>query len=267
MCGIPTRISVRVIARDGKFLGDDIGGAQVTVRDAWTKELLAQGVTTGTSGPNGPDGVMCVSLRRGQPLPITGASVFEVCLDLDRPRLLEFTAYGPLAARQSANTVSATQWVYPGKNLVEGDGFLLEIPGLIVQIVEPPTHYAPAVLPDLHIRANVAMMCGCPIEPKSGKAKICCELPDPDQPWLPEEFEVKAVIRSPGGDRVVIPLAFTQTPPVNAPGEFTATWTPPAAGGVFEITVYAYQASTGNTGVDVATLVAPTVTAEASARA
>jgi hypothetical protein len=267
MCGVPTRISVRVIARDGKFLGDDIGGAQVTVRDAWTKELLAQGVTTGTSGPNGTDGVMCVTLRRGQPLPTTGASVFDVCLDLDRPRLLEFTAYGPLAARQSANTVSATQWVYPGKNIVEGDGFLLEIPGLIVQIVDPPTHYAPAVLPELYIRANVAMMCGCPIEPKSGKAKICCELPDSDQPWLPEEFEVKAIIRSPAGNRIVIPLVFTQNPPQSAPGQFTATWIPPASGGVFEITVYAYQAATGNTGVDVATLVAPSVAPEPSANA
>jgi hypothetical protein len=262
MCGIPTRISVRAIARDGKFLGDDIGGAQVTVRDAWTRELLAQGVTRGNSGPNEPDGVMCVSLRRGQPLPDTGASVFEVCLDLDRPRLLEFTAYGPLAARQSANTVSATQWVYPGKNIVEGNGFLLEIPGLIVQIVEPPTHFSPVVLPELYIRANVAMMCGCPIEPKSGKAKICCELPDADQPWLPEEFEVNAIIHSPAGDRVVIPLVFTQTPPANQPGQFTATWVPPAAGGVFEITVFAHQAATGNTGVDVATVIAPVVAPE-----
>ena len=41
---------MRAIARDGKFLGDDIGGALITVRDAWTKELLAQGVTTGASG-------------------------------------------------------------------------------------------------------------------------------------------------------------------------------------------------------------------------
>jgi hypothetical protein len=256
---VPTKIAVRVIARDGKFLGDDIGGALVTVRDAATKELLAQGVTSGGSGENGPGGVMCVRLRRGQPLPTAGASVFNVCLDLDRPRQVEITAFGPLGARQSANTVSATQWVYPGKDIVEGDGFLLELPGLIVQLVEPPTHYAPKVLPELRLRANVAMMCGCPIEPKTGKQKICGELPDDEQPWLPGEFEVKAIIRSTSGEAVVVPLAFTQTPPAYAPGEFTASWKPPAKGGIFEITVYAYQAATGNTGVDVATLVAPAV--------
>jgi len=257
MSGIPTKICVRAIARDGKFLGDDIGGALITVRDALTKELLAHGVTTGTSGPNEPDGVMCVSLRRGQPLPTTGASVFNACLDLDQPRCIEVTAYGPLAARQSANTVSATQWIYPGKDIVEGNGFLLEIPGLIVQIVDPPTHFAPAVLPELHIRANVAMMCGCPISPKTGKAKFCPGLPDKDQPWLPEEFEVRAIIRSAGMDPVEIPLVFSELPPGNPPGQFTGTWTPPAPGGILAITVYAYQASTGNTGVDLATVVAP----------
>jgi hypothetical protein len=260
MSGIPTAISVRVIARDGKFLGDDIGGALVTVRDAATKELLAQGTTSGGSGPNAPDGVMCVRLRRGQPLPTTAASAFNLCLDLDGPRRIEVTAYGPLAARQSANTVSATQWVYPGKDIRAGNGFLLELPGLIVQIVDPPTHFAPQVLPELPIRANVAMMCGCPIEPKHGSARICPDLPDNDQPWLPEEFEVKAVIRSTGGSTgytVEIPLTFTEIPPGNPAGQFTGIWKPPAAGGIFELTVYAYQAATGNTGVDLATLIAP----------
>ena len=40
---VPTKVCVRVIARDGKFLGDDIGGASITIRDAQTRELLAKG--------------------------------------------------------------------------------------------------------------------------------------------------------------------------------------------------------------------------------
>ena len=167
MNAICTEITVRVIARDGKFLGDDIGGASITIRDAQTKELLAQGITSGGSGPNKHGGVMCVSLRRGEPIPDTGASAFTTFLPLDRPRRIEVTAYGPLGARQSANTVSATQWIYPGKGITGGNGFLLELPGLIVQIVHPPTHYTPASLPSLTIQANVAMMCGCPIDYKT----------------------------------------------------------------------------------------------------
>src|ERR1700722_3897065 len=66
---VSTKVFVRVIARDGKFLGDDIGGAAITIRDAHTRELLAKGTTSGGSGLNGPGGVMCASLRRGEPIP------------------------------------------------------------------------------------------------------------------------------------------------------------------------------------------------------
>lgn len=252
-----THITVRVIAKDGKFLGDDIGGALVTVRDALTRELLAQGVTAGGSGPNDVGGVMCVSLRRGQPIPNNGASEFAVTLDLTAPRLIEVTAFGPLAARASANTVSATQWVYPGKDITAGDGFLLEIPGLIVQIIHPPTHFTPKSLPELRIRANIAMMCGCPIEPKSGNSKNCCELPDDEQPWLPDEFEVEAAVHSGGKTVAEVPLAFVPVQSAGTPGQFAGIWVPPAAGGIFEITVYAYQKANGNTGVDMATVVVP----------
>jgi hypothetical protein len=45
-----TTIEVRAIAAGGKFLGDDIGGAEVTVRDAGTGELVASGRVRGDSG-------------------------------------------------------------------------------------------------------------------------------------------------------------------------------------------------------------------------
>ena len=47
---VPTDITVRVRAKDAKFVGDTMGGARVTIRDAETGELLAKGVTTGTTG-------------------------------------------------------------------------------------------------------------------------------------------------------------------------------------------------------------------------
>lgn len=78
-----------------------------------------------------------ICLTRSEVLPVDEASVFTVSLDLDEPRLIRVTAYGPLAAQQSANTVSLTQWVYPGKNITggaKGGGFLLEVAGLVVQI-------------------------------------------------------------------------------------------------------------------------------------
>ena len=250
---ISTKVCVRVIARDGKFLGDDVGGASVIIRDAHTGQLLAQGTTSGSSGLDGPGGVMCASLRHGEPIPTTDASSYTAELKLDRPRRIEITAHGPLGIPESANTVTATQWVYPGKDIVEGDGFLLEVPGLIVQIVSPTKNYRThSALP---IQAHVAMMCGCPIDYKNSESMmICPELPAGQQPWLPNEFEVSAVICGANGATTTIPLQFAET--ADTPGQFTGVWDQPLPG-TYEITVYAYQKATGNTGVDVARILIP----------
>jgi hypothetical protein len=247
----PTEIVVRVIAKDGKFLGDDIGGALVTLRDIQTGELLASGPTSGGSGPVE---VMCQARQRGTAIPTgsgaDGASAFKVTLDLEKARLIEFSAVGPLAAQGSENRVSATQWVYPGRNLNQGDGLLLEIPGLVVQIVEPPTHFLPQVAPPrITIRANVTMMCGCPIG-----AKPLCGSSAPS-PWRPNEFEVTADIIGPG-TRVSVQMAFDVNAPGNAPSQFLAYYQAKGAG-IYDITVCAYQRKNGNTGVARATVILP----------
>jgi hypothetical protein len=249
---VSTKICVRVIARDGKFLGDDVGGASITIRDAHTKELLAKGTTSGSSGLDGPGGVMCASLRRGEPIATTNASSYTADLKLTAPRRIEITAYGPLGIPQSANAVSATQWVYPGKDIVEGDGFLLEVPGLIVQILSPSTNVDAKSIAELPIQAHVAMMCGCPIDYKTEASQLVCpELPSDQQPWLPNEFEVAAVICGANGAQTTIPLQFVEG--AATPGQFAGIWEQPLPGS-HEISVYAYQKATGNTGVDMTTI-------------
>jgi hypothetical protein len=242
-----TQIDVRVIAKGGKYLGDDIGGALVTIQDVHTGELLARGTTSGGSGQQN---LMEICVTRSEVLPVDEASVFTVSLDLHEPRLIRATAYGPLAAQQSANTVSLTQWVYPGKNItggIGGGGLLLEIPGLVVQILNPPTHFLPKTAPkEIEIRANVTMMCGCPI----GVA-----------PWNPEEFDVSASIKPVGSNAVELPLKFDANAPDGAPSQFTNKWQTPqnetAQPEIYEITVSAFQRKTGNTGVDKATVIIP----------
>ena len=254
-----TTVAVRVIARDGKFLGDDIGGAHIVLRDALTKELLAQGYTAGGSGQNGTGGVMCVALKRGDPLPTNDASVFLAQLTLDRPRRIEITAFGPLGALGSANTVSATQWVYPGLSIEQGNGFLLEMPGLIVQIIDPVTHYAPSLIPSFFtIRANVAMMCGCPISNKPDNA--ICPGPGKSQPWPVDDFAVSAsIVYIPNGGKaqnaISVPLTFN--PAFGTAGQFVGTFGSPTVPsplplGSYQITVYGFQPKNGNTGVDTA---------------
>jgi hypothetical protein len=242
-----TPLTVRVIARGGKFLGDDIGGALITVRDAQTGEILASGRTHGTSGPAT---VMTQPLLRTMPIPTIDSTVnppaeachFDVELDLKAPRLLEISAYGPLGAMQGAHTVTTTHWIYPGKSQTVGDGLVLEIPGLLVQILSPPTHWMPTTLspPLIEIQANVTMMCGCPITP----ANV----------WPPQDFEVTATIRE--NDAVVAEFPLTFDVSVPYPSQFIGSWTAPAPG-IYELTIAAYQTTSGNTGLNVATFIVP----------
>ena len=112
---VPTHITVRVKTKDAKFMGTGIGGALVTIKDAETGELLAKGVTEGTSGNTNL--IMKTPKARGVPISDQNAAKFEATLDIDEPRYVEVTAYGPLSQRQSANKASATQWVVPGKHI------------------------------------------------------------------------------------------------------------------------------------------------------
>lgn len=246
--GTQTQLDVRVIAKGGKYLGNDIGGALVTIEDVRTGELLARGTTNGGSGVQN---LMDICVTRSEVLTVRKASVFSTSLDLDAPRLVRITAYGPLAAQQSANTVSQTQWVYPGRNVTGGEkggGFLLEIPGLIVQVINPPTHCMPASNPEsLQIRANVTMMCGCPISPNTD--------------WKPEEFKVTVAIKGPDDYLVGLALNFDDKAPYGMPSQFIRDWRVPknktSALQIYEITVSAFQPKTGNTGVDRATIIIP----------
>ncbi len=239
--GIPTQIDVRVVAKFGKYLGDDIGGALITIHDLRSGELLARGNTAGGSGVKN---LMDIAVTRAQVLTTEQASVFTTILDLDEPRLIKVTAHGPLAAQQSANTVSQTQWVYPGRDV---NGFLLEIPGLVVQVLNPPTHFLPANAPQqIDIRANVTMMCGCPIA---------------NAPWTPDLFEVVALIRQGEAYALEFPLVFDAKAPDGIPSQFAVSWPVPknetGQPEIYEITVFAFQQLTGNTGVDKVTVIIP----------
>jgi hypothetical protein len=239
--GVPTTVTVRAIANGGRFLGDDIGGAMVTIRDAISKEVLSSGVTRGGSGPAD---LMTISTTRSQPVPDEDAAAFETTLMLVEPRLVEVSVFGPLAAQGSARHASVTRWLQPGDAAPNGNQVLLVLDGLIVQFLNPPTHFLPTTSPPLPIdlHANVTMMCGCPI--------------GPNEAWQPQDFQVSATISGPNGGRDAVVLAWNSAADDGAPSQFIGTWTAPASG-VYMVTVTAYQASLDNVGVDRATFTVP----------
>jgi hypothetical protein len=225
----PTNITVRVISKDAKFIGTSMGGAHVTIRDAKTGELLTEGDTRGGTGDT--NRIMRAPRQRGVPLSTEGTAGFSATLDLDRPRLIEVSAVGPSSPAQSANRVSATQWVVPGKHLTGGDGWLLEMPGFAVDLLDPPAQVKLSRTVDqVVLQAKVTMMCGCPIMPGGL--------------WDADRYEVTALIFKDGQAAGEVPLTFAGTT-----SQFSGTLNTREPGH-YEALVYAYDPETGNTGVD-----------------
>jgi hypothetical protein len=225
----PTQLEVRVLSKGAKFVGTSMGGVEITVRDADSGELLAQGVTAGGTGDTGR--IMKTPAKRHDPVSTPDAAVFRTTLELERPRRIEISALGPLAQRQSASRVSSTMWMVPGKHVRGGDGWLLELPGFAVDVLAPPAHVRIGSAPQkVEVRANVVMMCGCPIEPGGL--------------WDANRFEVRAVVLRDGQKQGEVPMRYA-----GSTSQFAAE-IDASAPGAFEVLVYAHDPENGNTGLD-----------------
>lgn len=223
----PTHVTIRVISKGAKFVGSAMGGVQITVKDVETGKVLASGLTVGGTGDTAR--IMKSPRSAGTQLFTEGAAEFRATIDLDEPRYLEVTAHGPLGRRQAANSVSATQWIVPGKHVTEGDAWLLEMPGLVVEVLAP-VRDAKLTPQMIHLKANVTMMCGCPL--------------GPDTDWNIADFDVRAVLKRDGRRLAEIPLEYA-----GSHSQFEAQYEAHEPG-TYEAIVYAYQRGNGNTGLD-----------------
>ena len=225
----PTDIVVHVIAKDAKFIGTETGGAQVTLRDADTGEILAQGLTSGATG-NTPK-IMSNGHARRDTLSDDTAAKFAATLDIQRPRRITATATGPMLLKNAAMTVSSTQWVLPGKSVSGGDGWVLELPGFAITLTEP----LPATV-DLHgsaarvpLKAKITMQCGCPITPGGI--------------WDANKLQLAVMLEHGSTSYPATPLSYAGQPS-NFNGEIVLT-----EPGSYMVDVYAYDPSNGNTGL------------------
>jgi hypothetical protein len=224
-----TDITVRVIARHAMFVGDLVEGAQVTVTDAASGEVLAQGVTAGQAGD--AKRMMGTARTRGTPLAEEMDAHFSATLELDEPRYVQVTVFGPLQRRKSATKTSMTQWIVPGRHLTGGDGWVVELAGFVVHgSLAASTISLADSGAGVTVEAEVFPMCGCPVRPGFY--------------WNADSYEVAALVKR-GDTRIGrYPLRYADTS-----SDFAGTF-PIELPGVYDITVYAYDPSSGNTGVD-----------------
>lgn len=226
-----TLVTVRAKAKDAKFIGSSIGGAQITIREADSGTILATGLTEGGTGNT--TRIMSQPHNRYDQLSDVNTAAFRAELMLEEPVFVTIEARSPAHHRQSQVVASTQMWLIPGKDILD-DGVVLEIPGFIVDILAPRTHQSLEIdsLPNrmLTIQANIVMMCGCTIT--DGGL------------WNAREMEVRAIIKRNEEVWRTIPMGVTE------PNLFTVQ-TMIDDPGSYQVTVYAFDPRTANTGVDI----------------
>lgn len=226
----PTKVIVRAKAKDAKFIGTGIGGAYIIIRNQLTGEILAKGVTTGASGNT--ELIMNTPYTRNMSLTDEKTAKFETLIDIKEPTFVTIEAIAPVNRKSATVTVSTQVWLVPGK-AIDGEGIVLEIPGFILDILEPQTHQVIQITSlknnQLKIKINLVMMCGCVIN----KGGI----------WNADNIDVKALVKKEGTSQNEVVLK-------NSQDNIFEGLLPVSDKGSYEIQVYAYDKVTKNTGVD-----------------
>ena len=221
-----TTVMVRAQSKDAKFIGSSIGGAKVIIRNAITGEIMAEGITEGSTGDTGR--IMSEPKERGKELTDESTAGYLAELDIDSPVFVTVEVIAPINKKQARVSSSTQLWVIPGKNIT-GDGVVLEVPGFVVDILSPQTHERIASPAEVEISANIIMMCGCPIT----EGGI----------WNAAQYEIEAIIKEKEEGTRKVDLE-VQEKPSTFSGKTTLQ------SGYYEITVIAFDPATGNTGLD-----------------
>jgi len=222
-----TKIMIRAVARDAKVIGTHVGGARITVRDAATGEILAQGIQQGGTGDT--DVIMKKPRTRGMTVYGTAdASGFLAVLHLEKPTVVEVSAEGPLGNAQATQRTSKTLLLVPGEDVL-GEGILLEIHGFIVTSLAPAPDAKVQAGSPLEVRATVTMACGCPTEP--------------DGLWDANKIRVVARLLRDGKVESEIPMTYA-----GVQNTFHAEM-PVASPGALELQVLAMDPASANFGI------------------
>ena len=159
----PTTIIVRVVAHGSMVLGQDVGGARVTITDVASGRILAAGLQQGEAGDQNQ--IMRTPRMMGEPAYSSRPSAsFSTTLELAAPTLVDITAEGPLAYPAAAQRASKRVWLIPGQDLIH-DGIVLTLNGYIVQITHPRPNEPLIAREDVTLRASVRTLSGSLVRP------------------------------------------------------------------------------------------------------
>ncbi|OGQ13019.1 MAG: hypothetical protein A2026_04020, partial [Deltaproteobacteria bacterium RBG_19FT_COMBO_46_12] len=151
-----TKVIVRVVSKDSKVIGSGVGGALVRIKNLETGEILAQGKQEGGTGDT--DRIMVQPRKRGAVIFGTpDAAFFQAEIPLDKPTQIEIYTEAPLGYPHANQKGSKTLTLIPGKHIL-GEGVIIELNGLIVNILSPSPKESLKKGEGVLVRAEVRML-------------------------------------------------------------------------------------------------------------
>lgn len=158
-----TEVLVRVVAHGAMVLGDDVGGARITITDVATGQVLASGLQRGEPGDQNQ--IMRTPHLMEEPQYSSRPSAsYRTTLQLDRPTQVEIAAQGPLGYPRAMQRASQTVLLIPGQDM-HHDGIVLQLYGFLVQIEEPVAGTALIAKEDVKLKASVRTLSGSWVRP------------------------------------------------------------------------------------------------------
>jgi hypothetical protein len=159
----PTTVLVRVVAHGAMVLGQEVGGARVTITDVATGSILITGLQQGEAGDQNQ--IMRTPHMMEEPIySARPAAAFTTTLELQKPTLVEVSAEGPLAYPAAMQKTSKTLLLIPGQDLTH-DGIVLHLYGYLVQIEWPKPPEPLVAKDDVKLRASVRTLSGSLVRP------------------------------------------------------------------------------------------------------
>jgi hypothetical protein len=153
---VPTKVIVRVVSKDSKVIGSGVGGALIKIKNLETGEILAQGKQEGDTGDT--DRIMVQPHRRGEVLYGTpGTAFFQAEVPLDKPTQVEIYTEAPLGYPHNIQKGLKTLTLIPGKHIL-GEGVIIELNGLIVNILSPSSKGSLKKGEEILVRAEIRML-------------------------------------------------------------------------------------------------------------
>lgn len=227
---VETNFVVTVKAKDAKFVGTAVGGAMIVIRDRRSGDILIQGRTLGGTGDTKK--IMEQGWVRDAVAVDDKTAKFQFTLELTEPVPVTISATGPLDQHQATATVSQDMILIPAKDYTTGNGIMLELPGIAVDVTEPAVNSRLKLDPKnpVKLTANVQKMCGCPVTAGT--------------PWNPERYDVEVRIYKDDLYIMSAALAYAGTP-----GVYSQNVSIPVPG-IYRLVVTAFDRVTKEAGMD-----------------